>query len=117
MLRDGKENTATPTPNTIVVVPAMQTSYYTSMSEEPFIEKNINWLRLRDVTLSYELRSASARNASVFVTGDGRLPVDQLHRPRSDRERQRRGGRRLRRRRHRLRRLPDPARNQLRLQM
>ena len=47
----------------------MQTAYYTSMSEELFIEKNINWLRLRDVTLKYDAaRAHSARNASVFVT-------------------------------------------------
>src|SRR6266513_4894616 len=68
VLRDGKENSANPTPNTIVVVPALQTQYYTSMSEEPFIEKNINWLRLRDVTLSYALPQRFARSASVFVT-------------------------------------------------
>jgi hypothetical protein len=68
VLRDGKENTANPTPNTIVVVPAIQTQYYTSMSEEPFIEKNINWLRLRDVTLSYAIPERIARNASVFFT-------------------------------------------------
>jgi hypothetical protein len=68
VLRDGKENSANPTPNTIVVVPAVQTSYYTLMSEEPFIEKNINWLRLRDVTLRYALPERLARNASVFIT-------------------------------------------------
>jgi TonB-linked SusC/RagA family outer membrane protein len=71
VLRDGKENTATPTQNTIVVVPATQTSYYTNMSEELFIQKNINWLRLRDVTVRYSLPDnflPGARNASVFVT-------------------------------------------------
>ena len=51
MLRDGKENTATPTPNTIVVVPAVQTNYYTGISEELFIERDINWFRMRDVTV------------------------------------------------------------------
>lgn len=68
VLRDGKENTATPTQNTIVVVPAIQTAYYTQMSEEPFIEKNINWLRLRDVTLRYRVPERFGRDASVFVT-------------------------------------------------
>jgi TonB-linked SusC/RagA family outer membrane protein len=68
VLRDGKENSANPTPNTIVVVPAVQTAYYTSMSEEPFIEKNINWLRLRDITLSYALPERLGHNASAFVT-------------------------------------------------
>jgi hypothetical protein len=68
VLRDGKENTANPTPNTIVVVPAIQTAFYTGMSEEPFIEKNINWLRLRDVTLKYQVPERIGHNAYVFVT-------------------------------------------------
>jgi TonB-linked SusC/RagA family outer membrane protein len=68
VLRDGKENTANPTPNTIVVVPAIQTAFYTGMSEEPFIEKNINWLRLRDVTLKYRVPERIGHNAYVFVT-------------------------------------------------
>jgi TonB-linked SusC/RagA family outer membrane protein len=71
VLRDGKENTSTPTANNIVVIPSVQTAYYTGMSEELFIEKNVNWFRLRDVTLRYSLPGGfwSARNASVFVTG------------------------------------------------
>jgi hypothetical protein len=69
VLRDGKENTATPTVNNIVVIPAVQTSYYTNISEELFIEKNINWMRLRDVTLSYVLPQKLMSNASVFITG------------------------------------------------
>lgn len=70
ILRDGKENTATPTVNTIVVVPAIQTNYYTSLSEELFIEKNINWVRLRDVTLRYEFGAGflRARRASAYIT-------------------------------------------------
>jgi hypothetical protein len=69
VLRDGKENTDKPTPNSIVVVPAAQTAFYTNMSEELFIEKDIDWVRLRDVTLSYALPARFARNASVFLTG------------------------------------------------
>ena len=69
VLRDGKENSDTPTPNSIVVVPAVQTSYYTNISEELFIEKNINWLRLRDITVSYTLPERLIKNASVFLTG------------------------------------------------
>lgn len=70
VLRDGKENSATPTKNTIVVVPAVQTGYYTGMSEELFIEKDINWLRLKDLTLRYTLpqRLLKARDASVALT-------------------------------------------------
>ncbi|HZJ01099.1 MAG TPA: SusC/RagA family TonB-linked outer membrane protein [Gemmatimonadaceae bacterium] len=69
VLRDGKENSDTPTQNTIVVVPAVQTGYYTGISEELFIEKNINWLRLRDITLSYALPARLMKNASVYLTG------------------------------------------------
>jgi hypothetical protein len=70
VLRDGKENTANPTPNTIVVIPAINNNYYLAMSEELFIEKDINWLRMRDVTLSYMLPGnlLGTRAASVFVT-------------------------------------------------
>ena len=71
VLRDGKENSANPTPNNIVIVPGVQTTYYTNMSEELYIEKNINWLRLRDLTVSYAIpgRFLGARTASVYLTG------------------------------------------------
>ena len=71
VLRDGKEDTPNPTINNIVFIPGVQTAYYISMSEELFIEKNINWVRLRDVQLSYALPEGfmGTRNASVFVKG------------------------------------------------
>ncbi|HEX6627487.1 MAG TPA: SusC/RagA family TonB-linked outer membrane protein [Gemmatimonadaceae bacterium] len=71
VLRDGKENTPNPTPNNIVIVPSAQTDYYRLISEELFIEKNINWLRLRDIQLSYILPTGflGTRSASVFVKG------------------------------------------------
>lgn len=71
VLRDGRENSATPTQNGIVVIPAVQPAFYTGMSEELFIEKNVNWVRLRDVTLRVEFpgRYVRARRASAFVRG------------------------------------------------
>lgn len=75
VLRDGNENTASPTPNAIAVIPAYDNTYYTSMSEELFIEKDINWVRLRDVTFRYVLpkklisKQSFFKSASVFVTG------------------------------------------------
>jgi TonB-linked SusC/RagA family outer membrane protein len=69
VLRDGKENSANPTPNTIAVVPGISTGYYTGMSEELFIEQDINWLRLRDVTLRVGLPRRFGQNSSVFITG------------------------------------------------
>ena len=71
VLRDGKENTANPTRNNIVVIPAVQTGYYTNISEELFIEKNVDWVRLRDVTVRYQLpgKYLRARDVSAFLTG------------------------------------------------
>jgi hypothetical protein len=78
VLQDGKENTANPTVNNIVVIPSVQTGYYTGISEELFIEKDINWLRLRDVTVGYTLPPGwllNAKQASVFVTATDLLLV------------------------------------------
>lgn len=69
VLRDGKENSGNPTPNNIVIIPAVQTGYYTGASEELFVERNINWVWLRNVTLSYVIPQRFVQNASVFVTG------------------------------------------------
>ena len=70
VMRDGKENSATPTPNNIIVIPAVQTAFYTNISEELFIEKNINWVRLRDLTMRYNIppRLLKARDASIALT-------------------------------------------------
>src|SRR5205823_4568904 len=59
------------------VLPSANPAYYTSMSEELFIERDINWLRLRDVQLSYELPQGflGSRNASVFVKGTDLLLI------------------------------------------
>ncbi|PWS27780.1 SusC/RagA family TonB-linked outer membrane protein [Pedobacter yonginense] len=75
VLQDGKENSANPTVNNISVTPFYQNTYYTNLSEELFIEKDINWIRLKDVTLQYKLPQSVFRkqnfvkSASVFVTG------------------------------------------------
>ncbi|HET9056781.1 MAG TPA: SusC/RagA family TonB-linked outer membrane protein [Chitinophagaceae bacterium] len=54
VLKDGLENSATPTVNTISVIPAYNSTYYTTrLPEEEFIEKNVNWFRLRDLTIRY----------------------------------------------------------------
>jgi TonB-linked SusC/RagA family outer membrane protein len=71
VLRDGLENSATPTQNNIVVIPATQPAYYTAMSEELFIEKDVSWVRMKDITLRYQLPPTwlNAQQASVFITG------------------------------------------------
>lgn len=74
ILQDGLENSAKPTPNNIVVNPYYDSRYYSSISEELFIEKDINWIRMRDITLSYTLsskllaRQKFVKSASIFAT-------------------------------------------------
>jgi TonB-linked SusC/RagA family outer membrane protein len=80
VLRDGRENTPNPTINTIVVLPSAQPLFYTGISEELFIEKDINWFRVRDVQLSYQLppyllKRFGGRDASVFIKGTDLLLV------------------------------------------
>lgn len=69
VLQDGNEDTSHPTPNNIVVNPSTEPQYYTSQSDELYIQKNINWVRLRDITLTYQLPASFARSASIYVTG------------------------------------------------
>jgi len=75
VLRDGRENTEKPTANTIQVSPATRTDFYTAFPESDFIEKNINWIRLRDVTLGYTFPTAKLektkvfRSINIYVTG------------------------------------------------
>ena len=75
VLNDGLQNTATPTINTITVVPAYNQTYYTTrMPEEQFIEKDVNWFRLKDITLRYSFSQQAIRrlgfvkSLGVFVT-------------------------------------------------
>ena len=76
VLSDGLQNTANPTVNTLVIVPQYLSSYYTLMPDEEFIQKDVNWLRLRDITLNYSLpesalkRLKGVRGLSFFVTGN-----------------------------------------------
>ena len=66
ILRDGLENSATPTQNNIMVTPYLQNEYYRSGAvDSDFIEKDINWLRMRDITLSYRLPSETLKK-TVF---------------------------------------------------
>lgn len=71
VLQDGKQETANPTVNTIAVIPAFSQTYYTSMPEEEFIEKNVNWFRVRDISISYSFKNTVVRglsSLSAFAT-------------------------------------------------
>ena len=76
VLADGLENSAKPTTNTIAVTPYYRTDYFGTgaVTEADFIE-SVDWIRLRDITLSYNFSPAFLgkqrlfKTASVFVTG------------------------------------------------
>ncbi|MGV6944584.1 SusC/RagA family TonB-linked outer membrane protein [Sphingobacterium kyonggiense] len=56
VLEDGLENTANPTPNNIAITPYYSSGYYySSVTGEKFVEKDIWTVRLRDITLEYRL--------------------------------------------------------------
>jgi TonB-linked SusC/RagA family outer membrane protein len=83
VLQDGLQNTNNPTINTIPVNPFYQNDFYSPAAaggssgniSADFVEHDVNWLRLRDVTLNYafgkkmlgKMRLFSA--VSLFVTG------------------------------------------------
>jgi ferric enterobactin receptor len=67
VLNDGLENTTNPTPNNIVVTPYFKTDFYSNGAlSENFIERDINWLRLRDVSLTYKLPSKLIKKQKVI---------------------------------------------------
>ncbi|MBX9785030.1 MAG: SusC/RagA family TonB-linked outer membrane protein [Chitinophagaceae bacterium] len=76
VLADGLENSAAPTRNNISVIPFYQQDYYVNnMPEEEFIERDVNWLRLSDITLTYNFtqkvlgKQKVFRTLSMFLTG------------------------------------------------
>lgn len=75
VLKDGNEET-TPTANTIQITPSANELYYTTVIQpEEFVERDINWVRLRDVTLTYDLTgnwlgaNKVIKELSLFVNG------------------------------------------------
>ena len=82
VFRDGLENTANPTKNNVVVIPYITTTYYSSsFNTADFIQKDVNWVRLKDITLSYNFpkalfaKSRVIKNAGVFFTGTDLLMI------------------------------------------
>lgn len=72
VLKDGLENTANPTRNTIIIDPSRDANYWSTsfgLPEINFIEKDINWVRMRDITLGYNLPSAFLRNTRFVQSG------------------------------------------------
>jgi len=76
VLKDNYQNSANPTPNTITVIPYYNDAFYSSIPEEAFIQKDVNWLRLQDITLNYGFNKESMKyllkglkSLDVFITG------------------------------------------------
>lgn len=67
VLKDGLENTANPTRNNITVVPYYNNSFYTSsVIDQEFIERDVNWVRLRDISLNYQIPSKWLSSRKLF---------------------------------------------------
>lgn len=81
VLRDGLENTANPTKNNIAVLPYLNQGYYTAaFPEEYFIEKDVSYMRLRDLTVSFNFKNAIKKlkyfkTLSAFVTGNNLILI------------------------------------------
>ena len=81
VLKDGLENTTTPTKNNIVVLPYLNQGYYTAaFPEEYFIEKDVSYMRLRDLTVNYNFKNAIKKlkcfkTLSAFVTGNNLILI------------------------------------------
>ena len=83
VLKDGFENSENPTWNNVQIIPSRSgTSYYYTtpnnglMNEEDFVEKDINWVRLKDITIAYtfpksflQSKLKAIRSLSLFLTG------------------------------------------------
>ena len=74
VLNDGLQNGSSPTVNTIAVIPAYNEAYYIStMPEAAFIEKDVHWFRMRDITLSYTFNKnfiKGVKSLGFFVTAN-----------------------------------------------
>jgi TonB-linked SusC/RagA family outer membrane protein len=85
VLNDGLQNSATPTANTLAITPQYLSSYYTSLPDEEFVQHNVNWLRLRDLTLNYMLPQRALQHLkgfkglSAFVTGSDLILITNYY--------------------------------------
>jgi TonB-linked SusC/RagA family outer membrane protein len=78
VLFDGLENTSTPTKNNISVTPYYNQAYYTTMPEEEFIEKDVNWLRLRDIAFSYNFGSLASKKTKLIKSLSAFVTINDL---------------------------------------
>jgi hypothetical protein len=71
VIKDGLENSANPTRNNISIIPYYNNTFYSaSVIDQEFIEKDVNWMRLRDVTLSYNVPSKWLKARKLFKSAN-----------------------------------------------
>jgi hypothetical protein len=78
VLKDGNENTATPTPNNVSVTYGILTTAIPGGGDEDWLEKNVNYIRLQELRLSYTVPSRYLKkvfngfisNANIYTTGN-----------------------------------------------
>lgn len=66
VLRDGRQDSENPTVNTIQVTPLTRSDFFSAFPESEYVEKDINWVRLRDVSLGYNFSPETLRKMGVF---------------------------------------------------
>ena len=76
VLNDGKQESDNPTVNTIQVTPYYNNDYYRlNYAEESFIEKDINWFRIKDARLGWSVpqgwlkKTKTFKNLQFYVAG------------------------------------------------
>lgn len=75
VLRDGRQDSESPTVNTIQVTPQTRSDFFSAFPESEFVEKDINWIRLRDVSFGYNFsqqalrKLGGLRSLRIFFSG------------------------------------------------
>ena len=70
VLKDGNENTANPTPNTIAVDYRTYGSSVFSGGDEDWLEKDVNYLRMQELRFSYRLPDDAISKTKLFSQMD-----------------------------------------------
>lgn len=70
VLRDGNENTANPTKNIIAVDYSIYGASIFGGYDEDWLEKNVNYLRMQELRLSYRLPASLIKKSKLFSTVD-----------------------------------------------
>jgi TonB-linked SusC/RagA family outer membrane protein len=66
VLKDGLENSANPTVNTIGVTPGINSSYYTSVAESDYIDRDVSWVKLSDITINLSASKEILSKLKIF---------------------------------------------------